>query len=280
MSQRNQHNKFISAEAKMRAGLITFVVCLGTVFTSMYFSDESIEIFDIFMVDVYKAINKPIEKVVSIIDTVSNFVHYQQKIEDLQKVNDQLQSDNVRLAILERENKELIALNKYIKPLKVRYLSTNIINITPDQFGSKLAVDVGYNHGVNNGYAIVTSEGIIGRINKVSDNKSDVLLWNNINFKVPVILLKSGIRCIASGSDNSLDMELLYLSNQDELVDGEMAVTSGEGGILPFGIKVGTVDLINSVNDEYYLKPAARLDAFAIVAIAMMSSSVNTNKGM
>ena len=273
--QINHNKKSITTNlgARARTIIVVSLSCIITIFFSVYWGKQSIDAFDNFIVMVYEKINQPIEEIYNFIQLSKECVVKDEKDAFLTE-NQYLKQQNLHIAILEKENSELKKLNNYLSNIQFRYITTNIVSVNNDSFGLKAMLNVGIENGVLEGQAVVNPEGIVGRVIKVSQKSSKILPWYNQNFKTPVLLLKSGIHCIASGASDH--MELLYLPESMEPIEGEVAITSGEGGIIPFGLKVGEVAIADSQENEFILRPATNLDLFSIVAVAI--STYNNSK--
>lgn len=254
---------------KARTVIVIIFSCLATIFFSLYFGEQSIEIFDDMISNVYQIVNQPLERVQNFIELGNECINYKKEKDILIAENQHLKKQNLKIEILERENLELKKLNKYMSPIKFQYITTNIVSAGTDSFGLQIMLNVGAKDGVLEGQAVVNSNGIVGRVVKVSQKSSKLLPWSNVSFKVPVLLLKSGIHCIANGANEDSYMNLLYLPENVEPIEGETAVTSGEGGILPFGIKVGEIAVSDSEENEFILKPATNLNLFTMVAVVI-----------
>ena len=275
----HSHNKrsinIASLGVRARTIIVVSLSCVITIFFSLYWGEQSIDAFDNFIVVIYDKVNQPIEKAYNFIRLSKECVRYESKNGAVLLENQYLKQQVLNTAILEKENAELKRFANYLSNVQFHYITTNIVSASNNGFGLQVMLNVGTENGVSEGQAVVNPEGIIGRVIKVSQKSSKVLPWYNQNFKVPVVLLKSGIHCIASGANGY--MELLYLPENVEPIEGEIAITSGEGGIIPFGIKVGEIAVTNFQEEEFILKPATGLNLFTIVAVAI-NTDPNSNK--
>ena len=127
--------------------------------------------------------------------------------------------------------------------------------------GSELWVeDLGSRDGITNNMPVLTTEGLIGRIGSVSFTRSQVVLLGDHDCKVAARVENdthdSGI-ISGSGPLNSEFVEMNYLSAGANLKPGQHVRTSGNGGLFPKGIMIGTV--VDSHSVEYGLAMAARV---------------------
>ena len=95
------------------------------------------------------------------------------------------------------------------------------------------------------GQAVVDARGMIGRVYLTGERTSWVILLTDLNSRIPVTIAsaagKSGsIQAMMTG-DNTAMPVLDIVSRQETLNSGDQVVSSGDGGLLPAGLPIGTV---------------------------------------
>ena len=108
-----------------------------------------------------------------------------------------------------------------------------------------------------------TDVGLVGRLTAVGNQTSRALLLTDYNSRVPVLIESTGQRAILQGEGTALPT-LQYLDSTEELTAGSRLITSGDGGVFPFGIPVGT---IKSVGSEITVSLFAPLDQLRFVVL-------------
>jgi rod shape-determining protein MreC len=101
-------------------------------------------------------------------------------------------------------------------------------------------IDRGSTSGIEKGMAVVTPDGVVGKVIAVYPLASQVLLVTDPTFSVGVESQKShihGALNCKSGSQCTVD----YIQNEDKVDLGEWFYTSGEDRVFPKGFPVGTV---------------------------------------
>ena len=101
-------------------------------------------------------------------------------------------------------------------------------------------IDRGSTSGIEKGMAVVTADGIVGKVIAVYPLASQVLLVTDPTFSVGVESQKShihGALNCKSGSQCTVD----YIQNEEKVDLGEWFYTSGEDRVFPKGFPVGTV---------------------------------------
>jgi rod shape-determining protein MreC len=151
-------------------------------------------------------------------------------------------------------------------------------------FKRTLLANAGGDHGVRRGFLAVNEHGLVGRVVSVGGRSARVLLLDDYNSRVPVMGLQSRSRAMMAGdASDSPTLEtgkveitaprLDYPLGAGGLREGERIVTSGDGGVFPRGLLVGTATLggdgrwrvrlaaANQAVDFVRLLPFARPDA-------------------
>jgi rod shape-determining protein MreC len=67
------------------------------------------------------------------------------------------------------------------------------------------------------------------------------VLITDADHSLPVSLNRNGLRTIAFGTGDSNRLRLPYLTNNADIVAGDLLISSGLGGVFPSGYPVGRV---------------------------------------
>jgi len=117
-------------------------------------------------------------------------------------------------------------------------------------------INVGRNKYVQVGNAVMTSDGLYGHIVSTGMASSRVLLLNDLSSRISVMSQRSQGRAILVGN-NTNSPKLAYVSQGTDWQAGDRVITSGDGGVLPRGLQIGTivVEQDNSFRvDLFYLR--------------------------
>jgi rod shape-determining protein MreC len=101
-------------------------------------------------------------------------------------------------------------------------------------------VDRGSGSGVERGMAVVTPDGIVGKVVNVYPTASQVLLMTDSDFAAGVISQKGGVRGTFKGQGSPMG-KVDYVSNSEKVEVGEWFYTSGDDRIFPRGFPVGVI---------------------------------------
>ncbi|SCT87622.1 Rod shape-determining protein MreC [Mammaliicoccus lentus] len=179
------------------------------------------------------------------------------KLKEETKRTEQIKADKARL---EKENKELKKELDMKDISQFNPISATVIARSPDQWMNTIIIDKGKKSGMKENMAVITSEGLIGRIKKANQFSSQVELISTSvkTSKLSVDIQQEGENVF--GMINRYDEEkgLLVISDIDnkyKIKKGSKVVTNGLGDQLPKGLLVGEVEKVE--NDEYGLSKVA-----------------------
>jgi rod shape-determining protein MreC len=152
----------------------------------------------------------------------------------------QVRTEQTRLAELEAENRRLSELLELRQALGVSAVGANVIGSDASGFSRTLLLGQGTDGGVESGMAVISAEGVVGKIIAASAHASRVLLIDDHNSALDTFDQRSRARGIVAGVlDGGLVMK--YVGRTDDVKPGDTVVTSGLDGIFPRGLLVGTV---------------------------------------
>ena len=137
-----------------------------------------------------------------------------------------------------------------------------ILDIALDPTRQRVVLDIGADQGVTLGQAAIDAGGLLGQVIEVRPSTATVLLLTDPDHAVPVAVSRNGIRLVAYGRGDRL--ELANVPTSSDVKVGDRMVTSGLGGRFPPGFPVGTITALRRDESRAFLvgdlKPAAQLD--------------------
>ena len=117
--------------------------------------------------------------------------------------------------------------------------SAHVILDSHGPFADTRLADVGKEKGIEVGNPVMNERGLVGRVIGVAHGASRVMLLSDVASRTPVLVDRTDARAILTG-DASSTPKLDYLRGADPIKDGDRILTSGDGGIIPRGLPVGT----------------------------------------
>ena len=185
---------------------------------------------------------------------------------DVYQENLRLKEDNARLRqwqnaalVLEQRLKRYQLLLNAVQDPSLGAVTAHVIGRANRPFLNTMILDAGKAQGVKPGEAVVDARGMIGRIFLAGDHTSWVILLTDLNSRIPVAIEPGNIQAIMTG-DNTAAPSLETLGQGVQLKDGDQIVTSGDGGLLPSGLQVGTVAADGNIFRSVLLSDAGTSD--------------------
>ncbi|WP_267896389.1 rod shape-determining protein MreC [Anaplasma ovis] len=149
-------------------------------------------------------------------------------------------SGGVLVKILAKENDHLKQMLNFLSyHADVSYITTRAV-VVYDGTQEHVFLPIGRREGIQDQQAVVTSQGLIGKTTDVGEHSARVLLIESKDFRVPVMVVESGVNAILAGSAEGLVLTHLSSSNT-ELHDGDLVITTGNDEGFPHGIYVGHI---------------------------------------
>ena len=102
-------------------------------------------------------------------------------------------------------------------------------------------IAAGTGDGVGPGLPVRARDGLIGRTVEAGSRATRLLLLTDPASRVPVVIVRTGQQALAVGANTATIEVRDRVGSDDPLRPGDRLVTSGEGGVYPPGIPVGTV---------------------------------------
>ncbi len=153
----------------------------------------------------------------------------------------QLSAEVMRLMEERAENQRLRELLSFSRARETETLTASVIGEGPALNILSLRLNRGTSDGVSKGMAVVSPEGIVGRVIEAGGaSASAILLWDS-NFAVPVRVQRSRARAKVVGQGGGRMPMLIQALRTDDIVEGDLLVTAGTDGVFPKGLVVGKV---------------------------------------
>jgi len=156
---------------------------------------------------------------------------------------------------------------------KEQYIAKTVAAQVVGSSGSDLSrivyIDKGEDVGLKRDMAVITADGIVGKIMLVYPSVSQVLLINDQTSGVGVILEKTRLQGVLRGTANG-EVVLERVMSDEQVPVGETVLTSGGDQIFPKGLPVGTIAKVGNGKDLFLnikVKPAANLSKLEEVLV-------------
>lgn len=213
---------------------------------------------------VLDVISRPAQALNQATEQVGQIIFVYRENERLRDENARLRSWQSTARRLETENAAFRALLRARPEPGVTYVSGRVIGDSGGPWVRTLALNAGESDGVRKGSAVVTGDGLVGRVVESGDRSSRILLLTDLNSRVPVVVESSRYRAILEG-DNTDTLKLSFVIPADEIRVGDRIVTSGSGGLFPAGLPIGDVTAIK--DGTALVTPLVRFDRLEYVRV-------------
>jgi rod shape-determining protein MreC len=149
-------------------------------------------------------------------------------------------------------------------------VAAHVIANTTDT-GANAVIDRGSSDGVQKGLAVITPEGIVGKVISVFPNFSIVLLITDPTFAAGVVSQKHHVHGTLKGGQGISAVTVEYVQNEETVDQGEWFIASGEDGIFPRGIPVGQANIVRQgrSHKEIFVTPSGLQNGLEDVLIVI-----------
>ena len=160
--------------------------------------------------------------------------------------------------------RQLRALQQVRVPERRLVVTARIVSATSGSVVRSAMISAGRSDGVGPGLPVIGADGLIGRTIEAGAHAARVLLLADPASRIPVTVVRTGQSALLVGT-NRPALELRDRVGADvPLRAGDRLVTSGDGGVFPPGVPVGT---IISTSEPVEVRPAANPVGAGFVSI-------------
>lgn len=188
----------------------------------------------------------------SITGSVSEFWNTFEDNKRLKKEHSELLIERQRYTEIILENSRLKSMLELMQSQKGFATAATVIGRGYDRFLNTLIIDKGANSGIQKNMAVITTKGLVGKVQSVNSDTAEVLLINDPNFSVAVRLQKTRQEGVLSGTGRGF-CELKYIPPEETVNQGDIVVTSGLDSVFPEGIPAGIVQSIRKTGIDFFL---------------------------
>ena len=220
------------------------------------------------MAPVLKAAVVPIEPIRRFSQRVGSYFEMFGELERLRAENLRLRDWEWRAQETERKANQLARLANVIEEPGMEFVTGRVVANSSGPFVRSAMLGIGRERGMKAGYPVIDASGLVGRLLETGAKASRVLFVTDINSRIPVQIGRNGVRAVLLG-DNGPQPRLGYLPAEAVIEVGDEVYTSGVGGLLPRGLRIGSVV---EAGGTYRMQPHARLDELDYVSILMFES--------
>ena len=161
-----------------------------------------------------------------------------------------------------QENVRLRTLLDFREKLRLQTVTARVIAKDASTEFRAIRLNRGESSGVFKDMAVVTAEGVVGRVLWTTAGTADVVTVVDTLSAIDAIDERSRARGIIEGMTEDL-CQLRFALRTDDIAPGDLLISSGLGGIFPKGVAVGRVSKVTrkpyGITQEIEVKPAVDL---------------------
>jgi rod shape-determining protein MreC len=229
-------------------------------------------------------ITSPIQNAISLtLDLLSSGFHNYLYLLNTRQQNIQLLEENRRLlgsiAALretEQENTRLRKLLSFEEKFNLNSIVARVIAKDVSTEFRAVRINRGESSGVRPNMAVVTNEGVVGRVLRTTKTTSDVVTILDLLSAVDAIDERSRAHGVVEGVTDEV-CSLRYTLRTDDIQNNDILISSGLGGIWPKGIPVGFVSKVNrkpfGITQEVEVRPSVDFTKLEEVIIILQNET-------
>lgn len=188
---------------------------------------------------------------------------------ELKQEIERMRLDEARISQDADQARRLQALLGFKQQFISQTMAAQVIGSSGSELSRSVYIDKGARDGLKPDMAVITKDGIVGKVLRVYRSTSLVLLIDDQTSGVGSILDKTRLQGILRGTSSG-EVVLEKVMSDETVPIGEQVLTSGGDGIFPKGLPVGTVTKV-SPGSELFLtirvRPAADLSRLEEVLV-------------
>jgi rod shape-determining protein MreC len=177
--------------------------------------------------------------------------------------------EQVRLAEDAAQARRLQTLLAFKEQFISRTVAAQVIGSSGSDHSRIIYIDKGENAGIRRDMAVMTADGIVGKVLLVYPSVAQVLLINDESSGVGAMIEKTRLQGVLRGTANG-EVMLERVMSDEQVPVGETVLTSGGDQIFPKGLPVGTVTKVGAGKDLFLnikIKTAADLSQLEEVLV-------------
>ncbi len=275
----DQVSKFNRLQKIILGVIITFLT-LGIILRVVSGSTTGNFIYDGISMLKYSMIDYPLQ---TIRGFTTDFANLWQVHEENDQLRYELSKNPSYKAKYENEKAKNEELSKALKisdeDERFSHTWANVIDRDVTIWNNTITIDVGEKDGIQKDQAVVSVEGLIGKVVEVSKYTSKVKLLtsedklNTVSIKVLDEDGNANMGILESYDVGKGRYVITLFDEGAEIKKGMTVMTSGNGGVYPSGLLIGEVEsvqaLISQTGQTIYAKPIKNFQSFEYVSVVV-----------
>ena len=254
-------------------------------------SSNGISVFE----NVVGTVFRPIESALSsaaggVKNFFSNWRNYdklQREYETLEMTNEELSLKLSGVEETEQENARLkVLLDAQDAYEALDPIYAKVIARDPGQWFDTFTINRGTTHGVTEGMSVVTGAGLVGYVYEAGLTYAKVLTIIDTRSAVAVLVQRTRDNGVMRGevteASDSAECYTYYLPNVNNIMPGDVIVTSGTDSLYPKGLTIGEVIAVSqeTSSDGSYVIVSPYVDFRHVEEVLVLRTVVETQESL
>jgi rod shape-determining protein MreC len=203
---------------------------------------------------------------------------------ELRQQIEYMRLEQIRLEQDAAQARRIQALLQFKEQYISKTVAAQVIGSSGSETSRIIYIDRGSNDSIETNMAVITPEGVVGKVLRVYPSTSQVLEITDQTSGVGATLVKSRLQGILKGQAGGGNPNLAYIMADENVERGEDVITSGGDRIFPKGLPIGKVASVSPGKDLFLnvrVTPSANLSRLeeVLVITKIMEKEPNT-KGL
>lgn len=237
---------------------------------------------------IQQGVNVPIGYVKTLFSNISNVKNTYNENKVLKEKISEYKTLLYDVQTLEEENEELKKMVDQSDSMhEYDSIQAHVVARSPERWLHQITINKGASAGVEANMAVITPDGMLGKVLSVAPHSSTVQLLTGFDeFNRIAAMIKrdkKDVYGVIEQYDEEREALILKIieESDSDLEKGEVVMSSGMGGVFPSGLLIGTVEEV--IPDQYGLtktaliKPAANM--YAINNVIVVDRKLDTITG-
>ncbi len=162
-----------------------------------------------------------------------------------------LQEENNRLREEVSLNNRLRDVLAYKESVPFKTVAASITGFNMDRWARTVTISKGSKEGIAKDLAVISLEGVVGRVIEVNRHTSRVLLTTDLRSDIDALVQRTRVKGVIEGSGTE-GLIFKYIRQVDDVQIGDTVVTSALSGVFPKGLVIGEVTKIEKGRDNFF----------------------------
>ncbi len=201
-----------------------------------------------------------------------NLIDIKKNNRELQQTNSELRAQLGVLEEVRRENERLSNLLNFRSRSRMEMVSARVIGRDAVADFEGLLINRGTEHGLKQGLAVITPDGVVGYVARADSRNSSVRVLTDRYAVIDAVVQRTRARGIVEGKSRTA-CRLRYIERAVDVAVGDLVVTTGVANLFPPGFPIGRVTNVEEtkygvsqkVDVEPLVHPSSLEEVFVIL---------------